>query len=299
MTSLQVRVFGKLRLKHRETVVAVFPTRRVEELLGYLLLNQGSELLREKLVDTLWPDASLSNGRASLSTALWRLRNVFNQLDILPQDYLSTTREWVRFSPPESMELDLTTFHNHLVTATQDSESPSAEQALKAAVSVYKGSFCEGIYAEWCLLERERLEREYLRALGQLMAAQMQRQAYNLAATLGEEILMRDPLREEVHRALMHCYWKLDRRSSAIRQFQRCARLLQSELQILPMPETISLYRRIIDERLYQLQQNGHGPTPSSAEILAAYNNFLLAAEDLNLLLDEVKEGSKEPVAVT
>ena len=296
MTGLQVRVFGKLRLKHKEAAVTAFPTRRVEELLGYLLLNQALEHPREKLIDTLWPDASLRNGRASLSTALWRLRNVFGQLDLTADDYLSTSREWVRFIAPESLETDLATFHYHLSTASKSPESRSREQALESAIAVYKGVFCEGIYAEWCLLERERLERQYLRALGQLMASQMRRHAYDLAAITGEEILMRDPLREEVHRANMQCYWKLGRRSSAVGQFQRCARLLQSELQILPMPETISLYRQIIDERLYEIQQNGNGP-PSS-KLLAAYDNFLMAAEDLNAMLDKVDESSEEPIAV-
>lgn len=296
MTGLQVHVFGKLRLKHREAVVSAFPTRRVEELLGYLLLNQAAEHPREKLVDTLWPDASLRNGRASLSTALWRLRNVFGQLGLSADDYLSTSREWVRFIAPESFDLDLATFHYQLSAAAQAADSPSSERALEAAAAVYKGAFCEGIYAEWCLLERERLERQYLRAQGQLMASQMRRQAYDLAAATGEDILMRDPLREEVHRAIMFCYWKLGRRSSAVSQFQRCARLLQAELQILPMPETISLYRRIIDERLYEIQQNSQGST--SPELLAAYDNFLLAAEDLNVLLDKVAESSEEPVAV-
>jgi DNA-binding SARP family transcriptional activator len=116
--------------------------------------------------------------------------------------------------------------------------------------------------------------------------------------TTGEDILMRDPLREEVHRALMQCYWKMGRRSSAVGQFQRCARLLQSELQILPMPETISLYRQIIEERLYELQLNGNASTPFSPELHAAYDNFLLAVEDLNVMLDRVEESSEEPIVV-
>lgn len=297
MTGLQVRVFGKLRLKHREAVITAFPTRRVEELLGYLLLNQGVEHPREKLVATLWPDATPQNGRASLSTALWRLRNVFGQLELSADEFLFTSRDWVRFVSPDSLDFDLKIFHYHLSIAAKLADSVEREQAIDAASAVYKGAFCEGIYAEWCLLERERLERQYLRAQGQLMASQIQRQAYELAAATGEDILMRDPLREEVHRAIMHCNWKLGRRSGAIRQFQRCARLLQSELQILPMPETIALYRRIIDERLYEIQRNGKGP--ASPELLAAYDNFLLAAEDLNDLLVTVDEGSDEPVVVS
>ena len=84
MANLQVRVFGKLRLQAGQCRVETFPTRRAEELLAYLLIHQRARHSREKLVDTLWPDVPLSNGRASLSTTLWRLRSVFDRLEVAP-----------------------------------------------------------------------------------------------------------------------------------------------------------------------------------------------------------------------
>jgi DNA-binding SARP family transcriptional activator len=296
MTSLQVHVFGKLRLQHGEARVETFPTRRVEELLGYLILNPKTRHTREKLIDTLWPDIPLRNGRASLSTALWRLRTVFDRLKLLSGDFLITNRDWIRFEPSDALILDLAQFNQFIDEAERLEDGQKREMALRSAIELYDGSFCEGIYAEWCLIQRERFERSYLRAMGKLMGLLMQRQEFDEAAGIGHDILQRDPLREEVHRALMHCYWKMGRRSKAVSQFQNCAHSLQSELRILPMPETIALYQEIVSERLVELRENGRGTAIFDYGIDQAYEVFLKAVEDLNSLLEKAEGLSEERV---
>lgn len=294
MASLQVHVFGKLRLQHGEASVEAFPTRRVEELLGFLIVRPHTSHTREKLIDTLWPDIPLRNGRASLSTALWRLRKVFDRLKLPASDFLITNRDWIRFEPSDAYILDLAEFNQHIGEAEQFEDSQKREMALRSAIKLYRGSFCEGIYSEWCLIERERLERSYLRAMGQLMDLLMQRQGFEEAARIGQDILLCDPLREEVHRAVMHCYWKLGRRSKAVGQFQLCARALQAELRILPLPETIALYQEIVNERLVELRINGRGSAISDYGIDKAYESFLKSVEDLNSLLEKAEELPKE-----
>jgi DNA-binding SARP family transcriptional activator len=295
MAHVQVRVFGKLRLQNGEAALDVFPTRRVEELFGFLVLNQRARHSREKLIATLWPDVPLSNGRASLSTALWRLRTVFDRIGVPSETYFQATRDWICFQPDALLDVDLSAFERHLANAAEAGNRTDWERSLRAAIEIYQGELCEGIYAEWCLLERERLERCYLRALGQLIALLIQQGQFEKAILLGSEIVRRDPLREEAHRAIMHCHWKLGQRAQAARQFQYCARLLQTELQILPMPETIALYRRIVEDRLNDMWNNGAHPASQRQQLQSAYDSFLMAADTLNLLLEAAEE-SFEPV---
>jgi DNA-binding SARP family transcriptional activator len=293
VADLQVRVFGKLRLQSGQCRVETFPTRRAEELLAYLLIHQRARHSREKLVDTLWPDAGISNGRASLSTTLWRLRGVFDRLQVPAADYLQTDRDWISLEPSTALSCDHSDFEQQMRAAERASGDEARQEQFLLAIELYRGSFCEGIYAEWCLRERERLERLYLRAQGQLMAGYMRQARYQEAIDAGKQVLENDPLREEVHRALMRCYWRLGRRTAAAQQFQRCARLLQQELQILPMPETIALYRDIVEERLEEL--GAAEATPRDLELRAAYDNFLAAAEQLNSALDAAEVTRPEP----
>jgi DNA-binding SARP family transcriptional activator len=294
MAHVRVQVFGKLRLQNGDTRLEHFPTRRVEELLGYLLINQKTPIPRDRLVEVLWPDSSPANGRASLSTALWRLKTVFGQIEAADQEYISSTRESIAFSPKKPVAFDLVEFERYLDKAAKAKSDKQRIGALQSAVALYKGGFCEGIYSEWCLVERERLERSYIRALGVLMSIHISQGKYDQAIPYGKKILILDPLREEVHRALMSCYLALDRRVEAVRQFQSCAHLLQRELNVLPMGETIDLYRQIIDERVEDRSSNGNLPTAYQSRLNQAYESFLSAADELNSLIEE-GSGVQEP----
>jgi DNA-binding SARP family transcriptional activator len=293
VANLQVRVFGKLRLQSGQCRVDNFPTRRAEELLAYLLIHQRARHSREKLVDTLWPDAALNNGRASLSTTLWRLRSVFERLEVPATDYLQANRDWVSLTPTAALESDHLSFERDVVAAERATDDETRQERLQQALALYRGVFCEGIYSEWCLRERERLERLYLRAQGQLMAGLMRQKRYDEAVGAGLAILDNDPLREEVHRALMRCYWKMGQRSAAAQQFQHCARLLQAELQILPMPETISLYRAIVEDRLTEL--GAAHDDPREEQLRVAFDHFLDAAQQLDAALEASMMLQQEP----
>ncbi|MDX1615925.1 MAG: BTAD domain-containing putative transcriptional regulator [Candidatus Promineifilaceae bacterium] len=299
MPGLQIQVFGKLRMRYGDGTIEFFPTRRSEELLSYLLLNQAVQLPRERLVEMLWPDQALSNGRASLSTALWRLRTVFNQLGVSADDYLQASRDWVRLLPREPLSLDMSDFEQLLDKAARANQLAEREKSLRQAVVLYSGAFCEGIYAEWCLLARERLERRYLRALGQLTVQRMEEGDFDEALSFGRQLLERDPLREEVHRALMLCYLNLGRYAQGVRQFQECARLLQAELQTLPMPETIALYQRIIEARMWATASPDGQSEEMSVELQRAFADFQAAAAALNALFERAEIESEAAPSVT
>jgi len=294
MTHLQVQVLGKLRLRHDETVIERFPTRRVEELLAFLLLNQSREHTREHLIDMLWPDHPPSNGRASLSTALWRMSSVFRGLGLSPDRYLNSSRDWITLEPTQPLLVDAVEFETYLNKAEKETDQEGRLENLRQAVNVYNGVFCEGIYSEWCLIERERLERKYLWALGVLMADLIQKRSYQEALSYGQAIASKDPLREEVHRAIMLCHWKDGDSARSIRQFQIYARMLQDELGIFPLPETIDLHRRIVEDRI-SATLDQEPKNEQHQQLRSAFESFQSAADNLEILMMAAKESSNQP----
>lgn len=287
MVALHIHAFGRLRMEYGDRNVASFPTRHVEELFGYLLLNRHTNHSREKLMDILWPQGALDNARGRFSTTLWRLRSLFEQMGAPAETYLSVSRNWISFIPESPLELDLAQFEQYLAVARGATCSADHEAALRAAVGVYQGELYEGIYADWCLVERERLAHLYLRAMGQLIACLIQHQEYEESVVLGQSILQQNPLREEVHRALMYCYWQMGHWTRAVQQYQLCAEWLMDELQILPMPETIALYRQIVADRLHRAQNSPSLPAATQSRLRVAFHAFQTAGDHLNKLLDQ------------
>jgi DNA-binding SARP family transcriptional activator len=280
---LEIHAFGKLRLGYQQTILGHFPTRQVEELLGFLLLNPQIHYSREKLITLLWPDVDVVNGRHRFSIVLSRLRKMFQHLVIPFDDVIHSTREWVCFDPQRPFFFDRDHFIQNCQDGFRSDNLTQREKLLQTAVDLYRADLMEGIYADWCLSEREYLSRLRLRALGQLMFCCMQRYAYDAAIEHGHAILVEDPLREETHRALMLCYHHQGRSDLAIRQYNICADLLLSEFKELPLSDTTALYSNIMENRarLSLIQ----APPGKKQDLLLALDAFRQAASHLENLL--------------
>ncbi len=277
--SLQVHAFGKLEMRYGQQVIAVFPTRHVEELLGYFLLQPHVRHSREKLIGILWPNSSLDESRNRLNTVLWRLRTLFNQFGSPTDNCFPATREWVSFSPQCPIHFDAEVFQQKIIQA-EKAHDEEREKVLLEALNLYKGDLFEGIYSDWCLAERERLARLSLYAKGQIMAYCQQNGRFAEAVDWGHAILHDDPLREEVHRAIMQCCYELGWYALAVKQFRLCTQLLKDELDVLPLPETIAVYQTIVTERVTAVSPH------QTHSVHKAFVHFQHAANQLNQLLE-------------
>lgn len=226
-------------------------TSSVELMLAYLVLNRDNFHPRAQLVGLFWPDADEARARNCLNTTLWRLRRVLapasgNRAPIL----LTGPRGDVAFNPDPTLWLDVAEFLDCAHAGLRAAGSPEAGQdgiaRLEEAVRLYRGELLPGHYDDWVLRERERLHEVRRQCLLHLMGRHQTRGDYGAAIDFGRELLEDDPLREDVHRALMRLYAADGRRAHAVQQFHRCAALLAEELNIPPMPETRLLYERIL-----------------------------------------------------
>jgi DNA-binding SARP family transcriptional activator len=249
LSDLKVTGFGGLELSANGHTVQNYPTHHVQELLGYLVLNQDRQCERDELIELLWPHDISKNARSSLNTVLWRLRGVFRQMGLGARTLIHATRDHIIFAPKVSLEFDVASFEHLLDIAGSTGVESARQHALTAASSLYRGDLYPGVYADWCLIERERLARMHLRALGDLVGCYIGQFDFTIAVQTGQTILSIDPLREEVHRALIFCYGQLGQRSSAVAQFELCADLLMTELQVLPMPDTVRVFQRAMASR--------------------------------------------------
>lgn len=285
MTSLWIDTFGTLQLRSQHVAVSHFPTQHAKELLVFLLLNPNLRHTRLKIIALLWPDISESSGRGRLNTELWRLRTLFRRAGLPPEAILQTNREFITFLPDNSISIDFEQFKLLVNGAAIGIDYETERSILSKAAELYRGDFCEDIFLDWCVMERERLCRLYLNVLGRLMHGAMAHGAYQEAIAYGETILKSDPLREEVHRSLMVCYVNLGLFSDAAKQFHACAEMLWDELHILPMPETIALFDTLLVAR-YQVNYAKNKRPQEQEELRQTYLEFQAASVRLSRLFD-------------
>ncbi len=117
---------------------------------------------------------------------------------------------------------------------------------LQKAVALYQGDYLQNLYYDWVFEEQRQLQERYLEALQVLAAHQAGRGDYEQALAYGRQVLVKDPLLEEVHCQMMRYYGQLEDRNRVIRQYRQLETILADELEIEPMPETQALYQNLI-----------------------------------------------------
>lgn len=252
MNTLRIYAFGGFRVYWGDEPIDDFPTRKVQSLFCYLILNRHRFHPREVLAELFWSKAGRRNAKACLNTALWRLRRILESHEVEPTTYLIVDREQIRFNTETDYWFDVEEFEalSSEFEAEREDTAPEAwnVEPLRRSVKLYQGHLLDGFYDDWFLYDRERLQQMFLRALARLMVYHGAKGQYEKGIAYGQQILSLDPLREEVHRRLMRYYQLAGRRACALRQYQVCRRVLREELDIEPMPETVALYGRMREQ---------------------------------------------------
>jgi DNA-binding SARP family transcriptional activator len=242
---LCITVLGTPGVTLGDEPVTGFVSSKAQALVYYLAAT-GRAHTRETLAGLLWSDKPDTAARSNLRNALSSLRGLIGP-------YLLITRQTVALNREAVYAVDSERFAE-IAFSTRRGAALSAEDlaALRTAVDLYQGEFLAGFYApdaplfeEWVLNERESQRLALEEALEKLVHGHSVRGEYKLAIAFAQRWLSADPLRESAHRSLIALYaWSGDR-SSAMRQYEICAQVLEKELGVKPSTETTELYDHV------------------------------------------------------
>jgi len=171
-------------------------------------------------------------------------------------------------------------------TATPDPRT--RPEALQQAVNLYRGVFLDGFalpgcpeFDIWLDEERDMWERRYRDALSAVVEACTAAGDYSAAITAARRYLAVDDLAEEVHRHLIALYAAVGDRAAALRQFERCAVVLERDLGVSPLPETRAVYEIVRDGGMPLPARStggvrvGQAPTLGTRDLLVSQRPYL------------------------
>ncbi len=187
---------------------------------------------------------------------------LFTLNQILGEHALGTEQTSVIFRQSESLWLDAERFENCLAACgrhghAQSELCPACHQTLTEAIALYQDDFLAGFtlddapeFDDWQRYHAERLRRQLAAALEKLAQWHATQADYKAAITVARRWLALDALHEPAHRCLMRLYaWSGDQ-AGALRQYQECAQVLDTELGVTPATETLALLNLIKSESL-------------------------------------------------
>jgi DNA-binding SARP family transcriptional activator len=251
MVALTVRLFGRFGAWCADQPVQGLNARRAREVFSYLLLHRDRPHLRETLAGLLWEDAPPAQSRKYLRQAVWQVQTAL-QLDAEANDLhpLQVDPEWIQLNICSQLEVDVVSFDEATLCChgTPGSQLSDAQrQKLEDAVDLYRGDLLGGWYTEWCLFERERLQNALLEALEKLVACCEVRGDSERGLAHAHRMLEIDPAREQVHCHVMRLHVLAGNRTEALREYQRCEKVLMQELSVKPSESTRALHESIRD----------------------------------------------------
>ncbi|MFN2131456.1 MAG: BTAD domain-containing putative transcriptional regulator, partial [Anaerolineae bacterium] len=240
MAHLTLQLLGPPEIGLDDVPVAGLASDKVRALLYYLAVEGDRPHRRESLAGLLWPDYPERSARTNLSNALSNLRTALGDREA-DVPYLHVSREAIQFNGESEHWVDANAFTAHI-----------GRGAWEQAAALYRGSFLDGFslsdsppFEQWILVTRERLQRQAVDVLGQLVAQHEKEGNLDHAISAARRQLAIEPWHEEGHRALMRLLALDGQRSAALAQYDACVRALEEELGAAPSPQTTALRERI------------------------------------------------------
>ncbi|PID86621.1 MAG: hypothetical protein CSB13_03600 [Chloroflexi bacterium] len=243
MSEFRLRFFGGLALSLGEQDLTRLLSVKARGLICYLALT-GRPQSRLALAGMFWGEKPEADALRSLRVDLTKMRKY-----IAP--YIEVSRQTLAFSAKELCWIDTDAFNHYLMLA-KNVDGSAARTHLRGVANLYVGDFLEGYQAgdaygfeEWMMVQREGFRAQALSSLEKLVEFDLQHQDYEAGIETANQILNLDPWREETHRKLMWLYYQNGQRGAALRQFEICREMLDSEIGVEPEEQTIDLFHKI------------------------------------------------------
>ena len=248
MSLLKLYFLGTPRIELADEPVTM-DTRKAVAMLAYLALS-GERQTRDSLAALLWSEFDDARAKAALRRTLSTVKTAVSATP------LSISRDAIGLEP-DAVWCDVAQFQG----AVENGD-------WETAVSLYRDDFLTGFslrdslpFDDWQVIQVEALRRDMASALELLCQQQQAAGQFTAAISTAHRWLTFDPLREEAHRLLMLLYTQAGQRNEALNQYRACVRILDQELGVAPLPQTVELYEAI---RNNQISPIPDAPMPES-----------------------------------
>ncbi|WP_277680911.1 AfsR/SARP family transcriptional regulator [Saccharomonospora azurea] len=216
--------------------------RKPRLLLAALLLESGTLVSTDSLIDVVWPEDPPRSAAANLRTYVHSLRRV------LTEDRIHRGPAGYRIAVARD-ELDTTVFADHVATARRamaEDRPADALTQLAAAEPHWRGAPLADMphHHSWgpvlARLDELRLEADELRVRARLACGEHRDVVPDL-----RELLVRDPFREELWAHLIVALDRCGRRAEAVEAYDEVERLFREEMGAAPGPRLRDLRARL------------------------------------------------------
>jgi DNA-binding SARP family transcriptional activator len=230
---VEFRLLGPVEVRDGDAPVPIGGSKP-RALLAALLLDLGTVVPAQRLVDVVWGEAPPDTARGLVQTYVSTLRRALHRPG---HDELILTRPPGYLLRAEPAELDLVRFGRDVAAGREAARVGRYEDAarlLRQALSVWRGSALGGVDSELLASEAARLDEQRLSVVEERVTADLALRRHEALVPELVGLVGAYPTREGLRRALMLALYRSGRQAEALAAYREGRRVLRDELGVEP-----------------------------------------------------------------
>ncbi|WNS42439.1 response regulator [Paenibacillus sp. MMS20-IR301] len=206
-------------------------TSKAQEVFALLLHNRGQWMLKDRIVDLVWPDFKPEKALTNLHTTVYHIRKLLKAWDF--EILVEFSQERYRLTK-ENLLLDVEEFEQGYRSTPVESEEEW--QRREAVLGLYRGDYLEEHHYDWAETRRKELQARFIRmalcSADYELAAGRPRQALDRLIALQNA----DPYSGQICRCILRSYTELGDSIGFRNHYSQYTLLLQRDLGVTPDP---------------------------------------------------------------
>lgn len=248
--NLQVTMLGEFLLTDGDKVELKdrVRSRKLWNLLEYLVLNHKGSVTSECLVEILCQQEKSSNPANAVKNIVYRLRKMLTEQGLPGEQCILFQNGAYCWNKNFLCHIDAEEFEIQYQKAEQ--EGISEEEKLnyyRNALKLYRGKLLNGCSAgEWSLPAVEHYHEIYVNCLRKTCRLLYTKENFEEVVSFCQKGTEIDPYNEEIYEIMIHALICLERQKEALIAYETILGRLFNDLGINPSNRLKSLYREII-----------------------------------------------------
>lgn len=218
-----------------------FASAKARDLLAYFVTLRSKSVNLDRAIEAIWSDGTGST--SGFHTALYRVRAALRHKGEKEKFILSEVGEYRLDSARFNIDID---HFDSLLKRARSAEGQQAGGFYEQALELYQGDYLDNLYYEWAIVERERLQRNYLTAINKYSELLITDAQYKRASVWLHKALELEPYDEYLHVTYMKTLHQMGQQQNIIAHYQVLVELLDEAFDSDPMPETQSAYQQLL-----------------------------------------------------
>lgn len=238
---LWVYCFGGMEIRDNKCEIIKLFSSKSFELLAYLISNKGRPVSKWSIMEEVFSGMPLYNAETYLNTTVYKLRKALSCYEMNAAIISSNESYRVEL---KDVYVDYIDFENRYNALSVINEA-CIEEAV-AAEKLYDGELFGDRGYSWTISSMERLSIAYLDLCKKMVRYYLKVKNYTYALQILKKIEYKNELDEEINCLIMELYTYKKDKLSLIRQYNKYAKVLKTELRVAPGRDIALLYATLI-----------------------------------------------------